>query len=354
MIRNLVFDWAGTLLDDGALTWSATNAVLCEFGAESVSRATFEEECQAPVTPFYTTRIPDASMDEIDQKFNESYAAGLSEISMREGARETLMESHASGRLLFICSTLSADVIRGVLEAQGLAGIFTAIIGGAVEKSSALSQILVDHGLESDETLMCGDSPHDIEAGIDCHVATVALLGGQGSEAALRAATPEHVFASHEDLMEFLRLDRAKATGRLVIPTVGGFIINGATAHVLLVRTRKWSGRWGLPGGKIDVGESMEDAWHREAREEVGLELTDTKFLMLQDSIFSEEFIDRRHFLLINYVSRAMDPSVLKLNHEIAESAWVLPEDARSFDLNEPTRAALEFAQRKGLLEVKL
>ena len=84
----------------------------------------------------------------------------------------------------------------------------------------------------------------------------------------------------------------------------------------------------------------------------MGLELEATRFLMIQDSVFSKEFMAPRHFLLINYVSVARDISQLVLNHEITESLWVGVEDALSMDLNEPTRTALEFAQRQQMLEV--
>jgi ADP-ribose pyrophosphatase YjhB (NUDIX family) len=198
---------------------------------------------------------------------------------------------------------------------------------------------------------MIGDSPHDIEAGSACRVATAAVLGGQGSKSDLRAASPENVFADPRELLSFLREDQERATDRLVIPTVGGFIIDGESGKILLVRTRKWSGLWGLPGGKIDVGETMEQAWLREAKEETGLELEGSEFLLVQDSVFSKEFVDRRHFLLINFVSVVRDASGLRLNHEIAESAWVSPSAAEAMELNEPTRVALAWARQKGLLE---
>ncbi len=352
MLCNLVFDWAGTLLDDGALAWSATNAVLCEFGADAVSRTQFDAECLAPVASFYAARIPHVSQGSIEQVFCEAYAGGVADAPLRDGAKEVLLESHVAGAKLFICSTLPEAIIRETLAARGMDHLFLSIAGSASEKAAPLAVLLEKYKLKADETLMCGDSPHDIEAGRECGVATAALLGGQASEEALRGVSPDQIFRSHRELLEFLRLDRARSTNQLVIPTVGGFIVDASTGRLLLVRTRKWSGLWGLPGGKIDVGETMEAAWHREAREEVGLELEATRFLMIQDSVFSKEFMAPRHFLLINYVSVARDISQLVLNHEITESLWVGVEDALSMDLNEPTRTALEFAQRQQMLEV--
>ena len=53
-------------------------------------------------------------------------------------------------------------------------------------------------------------------------------------------------------------------------PGVGAVIFDGA--RVLLQR-RDDNGRWGLPGGAVEPGESVREALVREVREETGLEV---------------------------------------------------------------------------------
>ena len=72
--------------------------------------------------------------------------------------------------------------------------------------------------------------------------------------------------------------------------------VYNALGQVLMVRTDKWSGKWGIPGGKIEYGESSEDALRREIAEETNLAISDIEFVLAQDCIRSEEFYRPEHF----------------------------------------------------------
>ena len=71
-----------------------------------------------------------------------------------------------------------------------------------------------------------------------------------------------------------------------------------------MIRTHKWSNKWGIPGGKIKWGETSEAALRREIKEETGLKVTDIKFVLVQDCIHSKEFYRDAHFVLLNYTCR--------------------------------------------------
>ncbi len=71
-----------------------------------------------------------------------------------------------------------------------------------------------------------------------------------------------------------------------------------------MVRTQKWSGLWGIPGGKIKFGETSIDALKREIKEETNLGVADIEFVLVQDCIHSKEFYRDSHFVLLNYTCR--------------------------------------------------
>lgn len=119
------------------------------------------------------------------------------------------------------------------------------------------------------------------------------------------------------------------------LATVGALVV-GPSGRLLLIRTHKWRDRWGVPGGKIEYGETMAAALRREVREETGLELDDIRWAPVQEAVESPAFHRPAHFVLLNFVARSASERV-RLNDEAQAYAWVEPEEALRMDLNEPT-----------------
>ena len=114
--------------------------------------------------------------------------------------------------------------------------------------------------------------------------------------------------------------------------TVGALVVN-PKAEVLIVRTTKWRGSWGVPGGKLDWGESLQEALLREFREEVALDLQQVRFALLQEAILDSQFHVPAHFVLVNYYAFSANTEVVP-NEEIVEWAWLPPEQALRYPLN--------------------
>src|SRR5512142_1431216 len=65
-----------------------------------------------------------------------------------------------------------------------------------------------------------------------------------------------------------------------VAAAVAGVIVDEQGRMVVLVRGKEpGKGRWDLPGGFVDAGETAEEALRREVREEIGLEVTALRYL---------------------------------------------------------------------------
>lgn len=123
--------------------------------------------------------------------------------------------------------------------------------------------------------------------------------------------------------------------------TVGALIFNDE-GQILLVQTHKWHHKFGLPGGKIEQGETAEKALIREIQEEVGLNISHIRFELLQEVIFSPEFYKPMHFIFLNYTCRASGQQTVVLNDEAQSYQWLLPTDALELPLNQPTYKLIE------------
>jgi len=84
-------------------------------------------------------------------------------------------------------------------------------------------------------------------------------------------------------------------------PTVGALII-GPDDRLLLIRSDRWKSEWVIPGGHIELGERMEEALRREAKEETGLDVYDIEFLCFQEFVFDEVFWTKSHFIFFDFI----------------------------------------------------
>jgi len=219
------------------------------------------------------------------------------------------------------------------------------------DKRTKILEILRQHGLQADETLLVGDMQHDIETARHGGVGSCAVLTGYNRLDQLRASSPDLIVEHLGELRELLERNRLEWPPRRgqsdpgpdpnPVVTVGALIFNSA-GQALMIRTGKWSNLWGIPGGKIKFGESSTDALRREIKEETNLDIESIEWALVQDCIHSREFYRDAHFVLLNYSCRCVDPPLVKLNEEAQQFRWVSPEEALTMDLNQPTRVLIE------------
>ena len=92
---------------------------------------------------------------------------------------------------------------------------------------------------------------------------------------------------------------------------VGAVIVH--QARVLLVRrgTEPLRGRWSLPGGLVEIGESLTEAVTREVREETGLIVEPVELIELLDRIHREGERVRYHYVIADYLCRLVGGELL-------------------------------------------
>lgn len=358
MIRNIIFDWSGTLVDDLPAVWRATNHVFTRAGLPEFTLEQFRAEFSLPFTGFYQRHMTHVTPEQLEEWFHGHFRTVQDMVVELPHAREFLQFCRAREVRTFVLSTVHKDHFQRQADLTGFGQFIERPYLGVWDKRKKIHELLSENKLTPTETLFIGDMQHDIETAKHGGVHSCAVLTGYNSLQQLRAAKPDLIVEHlgelrhilEEQSMEWLPNGESsqRSTDRQPVVTVGALIYNPA-GEVLMVRTRKWSNLWGIPGGKVKYGETQINALKRETREETNLEISDIEFVMAQDCIDSTEFYRDAHFVLLNYTCRCRAQDV-KLNEESIEHRWISPQGALKMDLNQPTRILLETVLAKGRL----
>jgi 8-oxo-dGTP diphosphatase len=99
-------------------------------------------------------------------------------------------------------------------------------------------------------------------------------------------------------------------------------IITDGSGRVLILKranTSQGDGKWCLPGGNIEYGQTTGEAMAREINQETSLNCTDYKFLFYLENLPSEE--SELHY--INLVYLCSTKGKVQLNNESSDFAWI-------------------------------
>jgi 8-oxo-dGTP diphosphatase len=126
-------------------------------------------------------------------------------------------------------------------------------------------------------------------------------------------------------------------------PIVGVGAVIVEAGRVLLVKRRyePLAGRWSIPGGTLELGETLEDGVAREMREETGLEIEVGPVIEVFDRImFDAERRVRYHFVLVDYLCWPIAGD-LQAGSDVDEAVLVDPEGLDAYDLTAKARAVI-------------
>jgi 8-oxo-dGTP diphosphatase len=98
-----------------------------------------------------------------------------------------------------------------------------------------------------------------------------------------------------------------------IAPLVGVGAVVVEQGRVLLVQrgTEPAKGKWSIPGGLIDVGESLREAVAREVLEETGLHVEPLELIELLDRIHRDGDRVRYHYVIADYLCRVVGGTLL-------------------------------------------
>ena len=126
---------------------------------------------------------------------------------------------------------------------------------------------------------------------------------------------------------------------------VGGVVVQNG--RVVLVRRAKAPrmGEWSIPGGMLELGETLRDGVAREIEEETGLRVKSEEVLDVFDSIVTDaEGKTQYHYVLVDYLC-SVTGGELRAASDVSEARWATLDEALSLVKREITVEVI----RKGL-----
>ncbi len=122
---------------------------------------------------------------------------------------------------------------------------------------------------------------------------------------------------------------------------VGAVIVQGARVVLVQRAFEPLKGEWSLPGGAVDVGETLVQAVAREVREETGLTVRVGPMVEVLDRIHREP--DDRvefHYVLVDYVCTPIDGTLAPAS-DAADARWVSLDELAAYRVSDTTVAVI-------------
>jgi phosphoglycolate phosphatase len=204
MIKNIILDWSGTVVDDLDAVIKATNSVLKDFGRPTVTKEEYRREFALPFTAFYDRFLPGVPLTRIDIVYHRFFAHYRDQINLMPGVAEFCAFSTTTGRRLFVLSTIEEGHFEYQAARHGIRAFFTRAYVGVMDKAKAIHSLLAENDLSPAETLFVGDMVHDMEAARHGGVMAVAVLTGFDPVEKLAACNPDLIIRDFGSLQRVL------------------------------------------------------------------------------------------------------------------------------------------------------
>ena len=123
---------------------------------------------------------------------------------------------------------------------------------------------------------------------------------------------------------------------------VGALVIKAGA--VLLVKRGKApsDGKWAIPGGSVELGETLQQAAEREIFEETGIRIR------AAEPVYTFDFIERSrhgsvrfHYVIIDLAAEYLSGKI-KPGDDADQAAWIPFAELKDLDMNATTRAFLK------------
>jgi ADP-ribose pyrophosphatase YjhB (NUDIX family) len=119
-------------------------------------------------------------------------------------------------------------------------------------------------------------------------------------------------------------------TAGAVVVAASGIVVRDGALLLVQRGAAPGLGKWAVPGGRVEFGETVRETVAREVREETGVTVTVGDFAGWVERIGDEG----NHFVILDFFARPDPPDqMLVPGDDAADAAWVPLTEVRTVDL---------------------
>jgi 8-oxo-dGTP diphosphatase len=126
---------------------------------------------------------------------------------------------------------------------------------------------------------------------------------------------------------------------------VGAVVVRDGKALIVKRAHEPRKGEWSLPGGRLELGESLEEATRREIKEETDLDVDVGPLVEVFDRVHRLDGRIRYHFVIVDYLCTAREGEA-RAGDDADDVAWVTGDELDAYGVNAHAAAVI----RKGLV----
>ncbi len=169
MIKNVLFDLDGTIIDSSRCIFSVYAALFKELNLTLPP----EEEMRRFIGPPIETtmsRYLDDGVEAASKRYREIYKTVdlMATNKLYDGIGEELQKIKNAGKKLYLATTKGEQFAEDILKYKGIYNLFDGVFGvrtdlGRYTKTQVIDAIIEERKLEKSECILIGDTAFDVE-----------------------------------------------------------------------------------------------------------------------------------------------------------------------------------------------
>jgi len=205
MFKNVIFDWSGVIKDSVEGQYWVISKMFQKFGVAPISYEEFKNNWVQPYMLFYEKYTPGIT-SEVQRNYYLELTADKDYPKAKDypGIIDLIKKLRENGKFLAILSSDPPETILPEIKKFSVENIFNDMIIDVHDKTDSMKKIMEKNNLNSEETVLIGDSNHEMEIAQSIGIKSIAVIWGFCAEETLKAAKPDYLVHNIKELEKIL------------------------------------------------------------------------------------------------------------------------------------------------------